>query len=329
MLFTRFLVRLVRHLLGSVLLNRAGRNVARSLRAERAHVIINGGNCHWPGVNWVHYVHAAYRPGRQGVPWLYRIKNRVENFVNCRAERRIFKQSPLLIANSERTKQDLIAHCAVPPKAIQVVYLGMDTAAFRRASQDERLEKRRQLNLTKTDRLILFVGALGLDQRKGIDTLLSSLRFLSSSLARQTTLLVAGPGKLEFWRKFSAAQGHLARVILLGAREDVSDLMAAADLMVSPTRYESYGMAVHEALCRGLPAIVAKAAGVAERFTEDLAELLLPNPDDAVELARRIECFFGEGLRLQPAIDALGGRLLNWSWTDMAAQMSQLIEEND
>ena len=60
---------------------------------------------------------------------------------------------------------------------------------------------------------------------------------------------------------------------MLGYCRDVVDLMAAADLLVHPARYEAYGLAVHEALCCGVPVIVSSAAGIAERMPANLADL--------------------------------------------------------
>ena len=54
-------------------------------------------------------------------------------------------------------------------------------------------------------------------------------------------------------------------------------LLAAADLLVSPVRYEAYGLNVHEALCRGAAVMVTRTAGVVERFDHDLEPSLLPS----------------------------------------------------
>src|SRR4051794_29565470 len=43
-----------RHLLGAPLLARAGRREARRLAPRRARVVVNGGNCRWCDINWVH-----------------------------------------------------------------------------------------------------------------------------------------------------------------------------------------------------------------------------------------------------------------------------------
>ena len=47
-------------LLGEPFLNQLGRSAATSLSSQTPHVVVNGGNCNWHDVNWVHYVHAAY-----------------------------------------------------------------------------------------------------------------------------------------------------------------------------------------------------------------------------------------------------------------------------
>ena len=48
------------------------------------------------------------------------------------------------------------------------------------------------------------------------------------------------------------------------------------------------GLGVHEALCRGLPALVSRTAGVAERYPAGLNGLLIPDPDSAADLADRL-----------------------------------------
>src|SRR5439155_4864098 len=57
-----------RHILGMPLLEKAGRRLAGVLTKadSRTRVIVNGGNCRWPGINWVHMVHQASRCVDQG-----------------------------------------------------------------------------------------------------------------------------------------------------------------------------------------------------------------------------------------------------------------------
>src|SRR5579864_1200366 len=56
------------HWLGMPLLARSGRRWARRLAPAGARVVVNGGNCVWGDINWVHYVHAAWPPRPCGGP---------------------------------------------------------------------------------------------------------------------------------------------------------------------------------------------------------------------------------------------------------------------
>jgi glycosyltransferase involved in cell wall biosynthesis len=113
---------------------------------------------------------------------------------------------------------------------------------------------------------------------------------------------------------------------LLGSRNDVRDLLAVADALVSPTRYDSYGLSVHEAICRGTPAIVSAAAGVSERYPPALRDLVLDDPEDHARLAEAIGVALSERARFQPEIDAWGATLREWTWDKMADQIASLAE---
>ena len=69
-------------------------------------------------------------------------------------------------------------------------------------------------------------------------------------------------------RRLVSAVGESVR--FLGYRKDLAQLLQASDALIAPTRYDSYGLGVHEALCCGLPALVSAGAGVAERYPERL-----------------------------------------------------------
>jgi glycosyltransferase involved in cell wall biosynthesis len=108
---------------------------------------------------------------------------------------------------------------------------------------------------------------------------------------------------------------------LLGFRDDVPRLMRAADALVSPTRYEAYGLGVHEALCCGLPAILSADAGVAERYPAELRDLLVPDPNDAMDLSHRLRTVIDAApdwtARVRPFAESLRGR----TWDQMADEI--------
>ena len=311
-------VQRVRKTLGSYFLGRwplrwAGRRAGRS----GGRVIVNGGNCPFPDVNWVHYVHAAYRPEASG-SWRRRLKPRVERSLELRAEREAIRAARVVVCNSERTRRDVIEKLGANPERTRVVYYGTDPERFRPATAAERRELRSQLGWPADRPVVVFVGAPG-DRRKGFDTLFDAWSRLCKSADWDGVLTVVGqPPPL-------ATGGRSAQVRFLGFRTDVPELLRAADLLVSPTRYEAYGLGVHEALCCGLPAVVSASAGVAERYPPELADLLLPNPDDAAELVTRLRTWRDDLDGNRARVADFSARLRAYTWDDMARDFLSAI----
>ena len=282
------------YLLGSPLLDRAGRRVAGELASRGARVIVNGGNCRWPDVNWVHYVHAAWDPGAQSGLWpLPCVKAAVERRLELARERAAVKGARLLIANSRRTADDLTRHLGVPADRIRVVYYGVCGAEFRPAGPDERRATRARLNWDQQRPVVAFVGALG-DGRKGFDVVLAAWEKRCALGPWDVDLAVIGAGAhLSTWReRVRAKRWPSSAVHFLGFRQDVPEVLRACDALVAPSRYEAYGLAAHEAICCGLPALVSARAGVAERYPAELSDLLLPDAEDADDLAARLERWY-------------------------------------
>src|SRR5207237_1827932 len=126
-------------------------------------------------------------------------------------------------------------------------------------------------------------------------------------------VFAAGAGAARAaWQRRAAEAGLADRVGSMGFRDGVPAILAALDGFVHPARYEAYGLSVHEAVCRGVPAIVTRSAGVAERYPAGLSDLLLDNPNDAGELAERLSLWRSHldrvRARVAPYADALRAR---------------------
>jgi len=117
------------------------------------------------------------------------------------------------------------------------------------------------------------------------------------------------------------------RVRFVGFRSDVPELLGAVDALVHPARYEAYGLSVREALCRGIPAIVSRSAGVAEEYPASLGDLLLTNSDDAVELVERLQRWRRNRDAFDATVALLGQRLRSRTWDDMAAEIVTAVDE--
>ena len=310
-----------RHLLGSPLLSRTGRRVWRRLRGSGVHVVVNGGNCPLAGVNWVHYVHAAYSASAAGSLGR-RTKSAFTYTRDLAAERLALRDARLIVCNSRRTRDDVVARLGIDPSRTRVVYYGSDPVRFALATGAERAEARRALACRADRPLLGFVGALG-DRRKAFDSLFEAWRALCKRPEWDADLVVVGTGaERALWEQRAREGGMGDRMRFLGFRDDVPAVLAALDGVVHPARYEAYGLAVHEALCRGVPALVSATAGVAEHYPPALADLLIGNPDDREEIRTRLQMWRRDLERWRAAVVPVSASLRARTWDAMAAEMA-------
>jgi len=115
-------------------------------------------------------------------------------------------------------------------------------------------------------------------------------------------------------------------VRFLGFRGDVAHVIAAADVLVHPARYEAYGLGVHEAICRGVPAIVTAAAGVAERYTGSTRDLLIDGPIEAAAVGDALRRWRADADSWGARFEPLAASLRTRSWDTMAAEIATLVE---
>lgn len=307
---------------GELALARAARTLANTLGDIHSGVRIvgNGGNCLAPDVCWVHSVHHAWPCADEGAPAWFRLKNRVYKTWARSRERRAMASARVVIANSDRTRRDVVTTLGVDERRVQTIYLGSDPS-WRPPTPAERDEARRRWCTDTQAPLVVFIGALGHDVNKGIDRMLDGWAVLHGA-GWTGELVVAGGGDARRWR--ARAAGSPVRFV--GHTMEIGDLLAAADLLVSPVRYEAYGLAVHEAVCRGVPVIVSRDAGVVERLPASLEPLLLPPMPTAADVVSRVRLWHQHPGAWSATTAAAGTALRAHTDDRMAAQMIEAIE---
>ena len=136
--------------------------------------------------------------------------------------------------------------------------------------RDESDRSKTRAELGATDRpLLMAVGSL--DRHRGYDVLLDAVRAWRG-LDPAPLLVIAGEGPLR-----AELQGRIEKeglpVRLIGRRDDVCELLTAADLALLPSRWESRSAFAQEALHARVPLIAAAVGGVPE-LVGDAAELV-------------------------------------------------------
>lgn len=147
------------------------------------------------------------------------------------------------------------------------------------------------LRLPADSKILLFVGRL--TPSKGILTLLTGLK----GLLLQENLVLLYVGDPDFSEETTSDTIKLMKQIIkdnsldnrvrfLGHRKDISNIMAASDILIHPTQSEAFGLVLVEALAAQLPIIANKLDGVVEVL--NYTESILINTDNEKTLQESV-----------------------------------------
>lgn len=152
--------------------------------------------------------------------------------------------------------------------------------------------------------LVMSVGRLV--EQKDHATAVDALALLAD-----VSLVVVGEGPLRGDLQARAARlGVADRLVLAGARPDARSLLAAADAVLLPSRWEGHPLVALEALAAGVPLVATSARGIRELLVSGRDALLVP-PGDAAALAAAVRLALedhGLRVRLRAAGAALAAR---------------------
>ena len=228
-------------------------------------------------------------------------------------ERWAYRRARCLVAVSEQVRGELVA-AGFDTQALHVIPNGVDVAEFA-----PRHGVRESLGLP-AGRLLLFTGDLK-TPRKNLDTLLRAMTRVQGA-----TLLVAGGLAGSPYPRMAAELGLAGRVVFLGFRRDVAQLMRSADIFVFPSRYEACSLVLLEAAASGLPIVTARATGGAELLTAECSALLA-DTEDAARLAEVLNALLADPARLSCMGQAARRVALQNSWDVMCGRYLELYRE--
>ena len=169
---------------------------------------------------------------------------------------------------------------------------------------------------------------------KGHDVLLAALAAISDLdwRCRLVGPLDLDPDFVDELHKSAADTGTADRVVFAGplAHDEVRTAYAGADLLVLPSRAESYGMVVTEALAHGLPVVASAVGGVPEALghgDDGSTPGLLVRPGDPDALAGALRRWLEDPRRRRRLRRSAGLRRLTLpTWSRTTAQVAAALE---
>ena len=230
------------------------------------------------------------------------------------SERAALAAAARVVVTSEATARIVSADYYVQSQCISVVRPGNDPVSPAPGSNDDVVR-------------LLSVGSVV--PGKGYDLLIMALATLAGlpwrlTVAGDRTRNPAAAARLD---ADIAARGLGDRVAVLGAVQSdrIIELYLASDVFVLASRFESYGMALAEAIAHGLPVVSTTAGAIPDTVPEGTG-LLVP-PDDVGALAQALRRLIGDrGERRRLAANARAAAARLPTWQDSARLFAGAIE---
>jgi glycosyltransferase involved in cell wall biosynthesis len=201
-----------------------------------------------------------------------------------RIKRAYYWGASQLIVNAHAICSMLTKQCPLLSGHVSVVPHGVNLDRFRPVSHESAVTKalRREIGLMDREPVIGFVGRLV--RQKGLPYLLAAA---SDLLSRYHTLRVVIVGDGPLRSDFEAATERLGarRILFLGERRDVPQLMALFDVIVVPSEWEAFGIVNLEAMASAVPIVAFDIDGIPEVVKHGETGLLVPHRDSRALVA--------------------------------------------
>ncbi len=220
-------------------------------------------------------------------------------------QRRFFRHGPTrTLAISEAVRSGFLGQPPfMQPDLVRTLHLGIDTCQFQ-PRPDLKQSIRRELDLPEKSPLVVFVGRY--QDVKGHDIFLKAARRIA--LQNPTVCFaVAGDNvfggrheeklKVRIHAEVGGDPLLRDRVRFLGWTPRVESIMAAADVFVCSSRFESFGLAVTEAMACGIPVVSTNRGGPAETVLDGETGYLTPPGRDDLIADRTLGLLADEQLR--------------------------------
>ena len=281
----------------------------------------------WGGTPIVHMFHT-----------LGEMKNRVARSESERAgvdrlkgERQVLRRADRIIAATIAEITQLRFLYRAESRKLVIVPPGVDTSHFYPIPADE---AKQYLGLKPENRMVLFVGRI--EPLKGLDTLIQAMSCLDSQeIHRPVHLAIIGGEPDVIPEDMTEEMTRLQKlcdelcmggmVVFLGKRgqDTLPYYYSAAEVVVMPSLYESFGMVALEAMACGTPVIASEVGGLGYLVQNDVTGYTIPDSDPA-ELCEKLASLLGDANLRESMGQRAAEYALDYAWEKIAARIVEV-----
>lgn len=214
------------------------------------------------------------------------------------------KDLPLVLPVSNLVKEELLKNYDIPESRLEVIHPGISKGRFEGLDRGAcRKEVRSRHGLSERDIVVLFVGMNF--EIKRLDLVIKGTAELIARDERFNCLKVLAVGKGEKKRYLTLAKdlGVQENIIFAGVALDIEKYYLACDIFAMPSSFDTFGIAVLEAMFAGLPVIISSKVGARDLIESGVQGFVLEDPSP-LEFSRRLEFFTIDENRLKIGANA-------------------------
>jgi len=256
-----------------------------------------------------------------------------EEITRIDAEYELIQKVDAIIAPSENEKEYLRYLYDSPDRKIYIVPPGVNTALFKPI--DKQIAKKR-INAPEVGKILLFVGRI--EPLKGLDMLMYALKVLKAKNPKLDVCLWIVGGdisqKPRLWsRELTLLKNlmhllHISMMVKFVGQQSQTMLpyyYNAAEMVIMPSHYESFGIVTLEAMACGIPVITTNVAGVSNLIDEK-HKSLITTVNNPLLLASQIKCVLtNEKIHAQMSKD-LYKKAQEFNWELMVEKIVEIYE---
>jgi D-inositol-3-phosphate glycosyltransferase len=228
-----------------------------------------------------------------------RSSSELEGAYRLNGEHEVLQIADRVVVATQAEKTQLVSLYQADSEKLIIIPPGVDTSHFYPIQPDE---AKSYIGLSPKDRMLLFVGRI--EPLKGLDVLIRAIANMTEKgiMTRCAQyLVIIGGDPQDTTRAINAEMKRLQAlckeinindlVLFIGKRSQVSlpYYYSAAEVVVVPSQYESFGLVALEAMACGTPVVASQVGGLAYLVQDGVTGYFVPN-GDAELLSDRLSC---------------------------------------
>ncbi|NDJ55549.1 glycosyltransferase family 4 protein [Enterobacteriaceae bacterium 4M9] len=209
--------------------------------------------------------------------FFYKLTSRYKHYAAF--EKAVFQQGEKtdILLLTEGQRHDFQKHYQTEDSRIHLLPPGIyPDRKYSNQIPDSRRIYREKNNVADDSLLLLQVGSDF--RRKGVERSLRALAALPSAIRQRTVFMIVGQDKAAKYQQMAGQLGITDNVRFFVGRDDISELMAAADVLIHPAVQEAAGIVLLEAIVAGLPVITTEVCGYAHYIEKAQCGVVIAEP---------------------------------------------------